>query len=155
MASFAFDNPDSALIALAERLQTVKQTHQGDEFFGQVVASPILADRGSPAADVSAMDGYAIRMEDLNAPAALPIGGESKAGSPPPTLEPGTAVRISPVRLFPKDVKPLSNAKIPRNPKPKFGCWTSRERQRHPGFTSVGPARMLRPTVKSFRLGQR
>ena len=48
---------------------------------GRVLASPVIARVESPRADVSAMDGYAVRESDLTAlPARLRIAGESFAG---------------------------------------------------------------------------
>jgi molybdopterin molybdotransferase len=48
---------------------------------GRVLASPVVARIESPRADVSAMDGYAVRESDLaNLPARLKLAGESFAG---------------------------------------------------------------------------
>ncbi|MGB5077141.1 MAG: molybdopterin molybdotransferase MoeA [Sphingorhabdus sp.] len=61
---------------------------------GCYLAREIVALRSQPAADLSAMDGYAIRFAEL--PGPLDLVGESAAGSP--YLEctrPGQAVRIS------------------------------------------------------------
>ncbi len=60
------------------------------------LAQPVLADRGIPPADRAAMDGYAVRAEDVvSVPATLRIVGEVAAGSsarPPVTF--GECVRI-------------------------------------------------------------
>lgn len=49
---------------------------------GRVLAAAVLAEHPSPAADVSAMDGYAVREADLaTLPATLPVAGESFAGA--------------------------------------------------------------------------
>ena len=49
---------------------------------GRVLAAPVIARIASPRCDVSAMDGYAVRDEDLTAlPARLPVVGESFAGT--------------------------------------------------------------------------
>lgn len=76
---------------------------------GRVLARDVTADRDSPAADVSAMDGYALRSTDLPAevPASsessvadsvvadLVVAGESTPGTPPPEAPPvGSAIRI-------------------------------------------------------------
>jgi molybdopterin molybdotransferase len=52
--------------------------------------------RGHPPADNSAMDGYAVRAEDLaQVPVRLPVTDDIAAGHPPErALEPGTAMRI-------------------------------------------------------------
>ncbi len=93
---FAFDHPDDALGRLAERLTTVtvEKGVQIDDCIGRVLAAEVVADRDSPAADVSAMDGYAIRLGDLNANSEIPISAESVPGAPPPEITDGAAVRI-------------------------------------------------------------
>lgn len=49
---------------------------------GRVLASPVVARIESPRADVSAMDGYAVRNADLaDLPARLTVAGESFAGA--------------------------------------------------------------------------
>lgn len=64
---------------------------------GRVLAEDVAARLDQPPADVSAMDGYAVRREDTAAgPTRLTVIGESAAGSPYlGTLGPGQAVRIS------------------------------------------------------------
>jgi molybdopterin molybdotransferase len=63
---------------------------------GRVLAEPVIAGIDSPRADVSAMDGYAVREGDLQQfPVCLTVRGESVPGSDwEGTLEPGTCVRI-------------------------------------------------------------
>lgn len=52
-----------------------------DEAAGRVLAVPVFARIDSPRSDVSAMDGYAVRDEDLRrVPAELLVAGESFAG---------------------------------------------------------------------------
>ncbi len=60
------------------------------------LAQPVLADRDIPAADRSAMDGFAVRAGDLAAaPATLRVVGEVSAGSAAqPALAAGECVRI-------------------------------------------------------------
>jgi len=61
---------------------------------GHYLAQPLTAQRNQPAADLSAMDGYAIRWADL--PGPWTVTGESKAGRPfDGTLRRGEAARIS------------------------------------------------------------
>jgi len=62
----------------------------------RVLAEDLRALRTQPPADVSAMDGYAIRAEDVtSAPTDLKVIGEVAAGRPfPNELRPGQAVRI-------------------------------------------------------------
>jgi molybdopterin molybdotransferase len=60
---------------------------------GRWAAEPIAARRTQPFADLSAMDGYAIRFAEL--PGPWTVVSESSAGSPlPPALERGQAARI-------------------------------------------------------------
>jgi len=63
---------------------------------GLVLAYPLTARRTQPPADVSAMDGYAVRAADIaNAPARLKVIGEVAAGRPfAQTLGAGEAARI-------------------------------------------------------------
>lgn len=89
-----FDHPDTALRALAESLTLVPIEASQPPISGRVLASPVIADRDSPAADVSAMDGYAVRLADLKGDQALPVQGESTPGSPPPQARAGAVVRI-------------------------------------------------------------
>ena len=58
----------------------------------RVLAEDIFASMDVPAFDNSAMDGYAVRIEDL--PGELPISQRIPAGTPAAPLEPGTAARI-------------------------------------------------------------
>jgi molybdopterin molybdotransferase len=61
---------------------------------GHILAADIVAKRTQPAADLSAMDGYAMRLAD--GPGPWTIIGESAAGAPfLGTLKAGQAVRIS------------------------------------------------------------
>jgi molybdopterin molybdotransferase len=63
---------------------------------GRVLREEVVAAHDAPAADNSAMDGYAVRLDDVaNAPVTLPVRGDVAAGHPSSTpLEPGTALRI-------------------------------------------------------------
>jgi molybdopterin molybdotransferase len=63
---------------------------------GLVLAHPLAARRTQPPADVSAMDGYAVRTADVaNAPVRLKVIGEVAAGRPfARTLAAGEAARI-------------------------------------------------------------
>ncbi|GAA0572946.1 molybdopterin molybdotransferase MoeA [Rhizomicrobium electricum] len=63
---------------------------------GRVLAAPVVAGRNAPAFAVSAMDGYAVRDEDLrNLPATLRVTGKSFAGGGvPDAILPGTCVRV-------------------------------------------------------------
>jgi molybdopterin molybdotransferase len=63
------------------------------ELFGRYLSQDVIAKRSQPAAPLSAMDGYAIRFDDL--PGPWRIVGEVAAGSVPPrALAVGEAFRI-------------------------------------------------------------
>lgn len=64
---------------------------------GRVLAEPVIADRDSPPADVSAMDGFAVCGADLAQGAAdsLPVIAESRIGRAPPAARRGGVVRIA------------------------------------------------------------
>lgn len=61
---------------------------------GRVLAEDLRADRLSPAMDVSAMDGYAVRLADLTSP-RLRVTAEARIGHGPPPMPQGGCVRIA------------------------------------------------------------
>lgn len=62
---------------------------------GRRLAAPVIAQVNQPPADVSAMDGYAVRHADMKLGATLKVTGESRAGVPAAiALNPGEAIRI-------------------------------------------------------------
>lgn len=86
------------LIAMAQPLPS--ETVPVGDALGRYLAEDLIARRNQPAADMSAMDGYAIRYEDRNGPWELV--GECKAGSPPcMPIEAGQAARIFTGALLP------------------------------------------------------
>lgn len=50
--------------------------------YGRTLATPLHARVHQPPADISAMDGYAVRFADLGAETRLTVIGESRAGAP-------------------------------------------------------------------------
>ena len=63
--------------------------------WGRVTAAPVLARLTHPPADVSAMDGYALRAADARAGARLRVVGAAPAGRPfAGSVGPGEAVRL-------------------------------------------------------------
>lgn len=79
------------LLALASPLPPVER--ELTQAIGHYLHAPLMAKRTQPAADLSAMDGYAIAVEDF--PGPWRVIGESAAGRPfTGTLESGAAVRI-------------------------------------------------------------
>lgn len=88
------DQITASLSRLADLLEPVAfESRFIHDSAGHVLAEPLLADRDSPPIDVSAMDGYAIRLADLRGD-SLKVVGTAAAGSPPVELHPQTAVRI-------------------------------------------------------------
>jgi molybdopterin molybdotransferase len=73
------------------------------EAVGRVLAQDVRAQEDRPTAPESAMDGYAVRAADTDAPpVTLPIVGESQAGTPlDRAIAPGEAARISTGALLP------------------------------------------------------
>lgn len=86
--------PAEAVAALVARLSPV-----GAERIalagaaGRVLADAVRTDRPSPPCDVSAMDGYAVRLADVGR-GRLPVSGEVATGHEPPRMAAGDAVRI-------------------------------------------------------------
>lgn len=74
-----------------------------DDALGRVLADDIAAKRTQPPADVSAMDGYAVRAEDVaTAPVTLAVIGEVAAGHPfAGEVKAGEAARIFTGGLIP------------------------------------------------------
>ncbi len=88
------DQITASLSRLADLLEpTAFESKSIHDSAGHVLAEPLLADRDSPPIDVSAMDGYAIRLADLRGD-SLKVVGTAAAGSPPVELHPQTAIRI-------------------------------------------------------------
>jgi molybdopterin molybdotransferase len=85
---------DSALSKVMDRLPLVgsEQLPVADTI-GRVLSEDVLADRDSPAINVSAMDGYAVRLSDLGG-GTLEVSSVAKAGYPLESLQPGKAVQI-------------------------------------------------------------
>jgi molybdopterin molybdotransferase len=101
-----------ALLPLAEaqaRLLALAQDRLGPlpiervavaEALGRYLAEPLVARRTQPPADLSAMDGYALRAADL--PGPWRVIGESACGHPfAAVVNPGEAVRIATGALMP------------------------------------------------------
>lgn len=84
----------AAIEQLSARLQPVaaQETAIAD-VAGRVLAADLVADRDCPALDMSAMDGYALRL-DAGLSATLPVQATAAAGSPPLSLQAGHAIRI-------------------------------------------------------------
>ncbi|MGB5483177.1 gephyrin-like molybdotransferase Glp [Parasphingorhabdus sp.] len=98
-ALLPLEEAQARLIALAHRLPA--ESVSVHDAAGRYLAADLIAKRDQPAADMSAMDGYAIRFEDREGPWTLV--GECKAGSPPcRALKPGETARIFTGSLLPE-----------------------------------------------------
>ncbi|MCH2152432.1 MAG: molybdopterin molybdotransferase MoeA [Phycisphaerales bacterium] len=63
---------------------------------GRTLVEPIVADRDLPPFNRAAMDGYAVRLEDLQSTSALPLAGMIAAGdSSSPVIPPGYCTSIA------------------------------------------------------------
>jgi molybdopterin molybdotransferase len=89
--------PDEAIRIILANVSPLApvRTPLGDAY-GYTLAEDVSADRDLPPADRSAMDGYAVRAEDIKTcPCELTVTGEIPAGSPADmTVEAGCCVRI-------------------------------------------------------------
>ena len=110
----------------------------------RVLAAPVVAAVDSPRADVSAMDGYAVRTEDLASfPVTLRLAGESFPGSGwSGAVEPGCCVRIFTGAPLPDDTDRT----------------VIQEQVRRDGDVAIidsdpGPATWVRPRGRDFRAG--
>ncbi len=91
-APLTLEEAQARLLALASPLAIERVPV--DEALGRYLAEPLIARRTQPAADLSAMDGYALRSADL--PGPWRVIGESAAGHPfAGTVGTGEALRIS------------------------------------------------------------
>jgi molybdopterin molybdotransferase len=78
---------------LAEVIPGAAETVPFEHAHGRVLREDVAATHDQPPADNSAMDGYAVRAEDV--PGKLPVSGDIPAGHPASQpLAPGTAMRI-------------------------------------------------------------
>lgn len=93
-----WEEAQARLLALATPLGC--ELVRAEEAAGRYLASDLCARRTQPAADLSAMDGYAVVENDLSGP--WRVIGESAAGHPfVGTLSAGEAIRISTGALMP------------------------------------------------------
>jgi len=106
---------DDRLIPMAEALEMLSgrllpinetSTLPLPDCLGRILAADIFSTINVPAQDNSAVDGYAIRHQDLTSEAdsRLPLKGKSAAGHPMrEALAPGTAARIFTGGALPRD----------------------------------------------------
>ena len=97
-APLELEEAQARLLALAAPLPNLHMPVA--EALGYFLAEPLMARRTQPPADLSAMDGYAVRSADL--PGSWRIIGESACGHPyAGALSSGEAVRIATGALLP------------------------------------------------------
>ena len=93
---------------LASLTPTAAETIALPEAAGRVLARPVLARLTQPPADVSAMDGYALRAADGVLGARLAVIGAAPAGHPfVGSVGPGQAVRIFTGGFLPKGAESI------------------------------------------------
>jgi molybdopterin molybdotransferase len=142
-----------ALLSVAEALDRVlaqagplraEEVPLGDAE-GRVLACPLTARRTQPPADVSAMDGYAVRAADVaNAPVQLKVVGEVAAGRPfAAQLQSGEAARIFTGGVLPAGADTIV---IQEN--------TKRDGDRVEVEKSSAPGRHIRIQGLDFRAGE-
>jgi len=111
--------------------------------WGRVLAQPVLARVTQPPADVSAMDGYAVRAADALAGATLAVIGTAPAGHPfAGSVGPGQAVRLFTGALVPAGADAIL---LQEDADPAEGRVTVRE--------TVVPARWIRRRGLDFAAG--
>jgi molybdopterin molybdotransferase len=99
MALLSLSEAQARLLALAVPLPIERVPVA--EALGRYLAEPLLARRTQPPADLSAMDGYALRIGDLPGPCR--VIGESACGHPfVGAVGPNEAVRIATGALIPQ-----------------------------------------------------
>lgn len=87
---------DEAIAYLVAQAQTKPEieTRPLSQALGCVLAQSVVSPVNVPPHDNSMMDGYAVRVEDIQPGLVLPISQRIPAGSNPVPLEPGSVARI-------------------------------------------------------------
>jgi molybdopterin molybdotransferase len=111
---------------------------------GRVTAAPVVARHSNPPADVSAMDGYAVRAADAAPGARLSLVGTAPAGHPfAGRVGPGETVRLFTGSLVPEGADSIL---IQENAAAEGGVVTVTEQP--------GAGRHIRPMGQDFRAGE-
>ncbi|MFI5380286.1 MAG: molybdopterin molybdotransferase MoeA [Tepidisphaerales bacterium] len=93
--------PDQAVALMLDRVAPVGQEDvEWHRATNRVLAQAIVSDRDSPPADVSAMDGYAVRLRDVGG-VGIDVAGEILPGEPATQLPAGKTMRIVTGALVP------------------------------------------------------
>ncbi|NHO33850.1 molybdopterin molybdotransferase MoeA [Acetobacter fallax] len=138
-------DPSQALTRIVSDLPLMgTETVSLTEAAGRITAAPVLARLSNPPADVSAMDGYAVRAADTAAGTNLLITGEAPAGHPSDqTVTAGTCVRLFTGSVMPSGADAVL---IQEN--------TTRNSDRITVTQPVAPGRFIRPHGQDFTRGQ-
>ena len=113
------------------------------EAWGRVLAAPVVARLTQPPADMSAMDGYALRASDGAAGARLRVIGDAPAGRP----FAGRTAEGEAVRLFTGSVVPEgADAVLPQEDVDRTEDWIAIREAAQPG-------RHIRRAGQDFRQG--
>jgi molybdopterin molybdotransferase len=132
------EQAQARLLALAEPLPLERV--DAPSALGRWLAEPLTARRTQPAAHVSAMDGYAVRADELAGP--WQVVGESAAGHPwTGPVRPGEAIRISTGAMVPAD----AGAVIVQEDTARDGSTLTLT-----GAGPASPARHIRPAGMEF-----
>lgn len=140
----SFDEALALVTGVATPLGTERRAVT--EAHGRVLAAPVTAEVRAPPCDSSAMDGYAVRDEDLaRLPVELEVIGESFAGRGfSGTVEPGTCVRL----FTGAPVPPGADRVVVQE-------MVGREGERALFTEAPGPARHIRAAGSDFERGER
>jgi molybdopterin molybdotransferase len=84
----AIDQVAQKLTSIASEIISI------DQAAGRILGEDIIADRDSPASNVSAMDGFALRHSDYLSGQSMPICGQCSAGKAAITLLPKQVAKI-------------------------------------------------------------
>jgi len=96
-----FDDAQKRLSDAAPALTTTESVDLA-ALSGRVLAKPLHAQLDMPAADNSAMDGYAVRIADLRDAESLPVSQIVYAGTPAAPLAPGSVARVFTGSVMPR-----------------------------------------------------
>jgi molybdopterin molybdotransferase len=143
LALISFDEALAIVSSAARPIGT--EVVKLEQAAGRVLAEDVVAAVDSPRADVSAMDGFAVREADLaSRPAHLRISGESFPGQLPPAIAAGECVRIFTGAPVPEAANRVVIQEIVR----REGEWAIFEQE-------PGSAPHIRPRGSDFRSGER
>jgi molybdopterin molybdotransferase len=135
---------EARALLLADVIPVAAETLPIAECGGRTLAADIHATRDQPPDPVSAMDGYAVREEDVVAGATLTLIGEAPAGMPfGGQVEPGTAVRIATGGVVPPGAGRIVIQEI-----------VARDGETIRIVSAPGPASYVRPAGCDFAAGQ-